>query len=115
MAKTQPTPAPVLDPVPPAPDSEVKVTPPPSTEPEVVKSRHPQGVTMHDAGALPYTADRDKRLATAEPQAAPPGWKGTYRSCGGCGAFLGNEDRCPKCAPASALPNVFNVGPKGEV
>ncbi len=91
------------------------VAPPPEevvTEPEIEApvSTLPAGVQMHDAGPLPYTADRAQRLAH-DPSQAPPGHKGSFGRCGGCGDFLGMADRCPKCAPARLPPNVVNGGP----
>ncbi len=105
MAKTatHDPPAPPAPLPPPAPDSE-----PPATAPA---SRLPDGVQMHQAGALPYTANREAYLAKT-PQGAPPGWQGTYGSCGGCGAFLGTSDRCPACAPAALPPHIVNAGPQ---
>lgn len=77
---------------------------------EEVKSTLPAGVQMHDAGVLPYTADRAERIAP-DPARPPVGWAGSYRSCGGCGDFLPTGvERCPKCAPARVLPNVVNGG-----
>lgn len=96
---THPTTAPVLPP----PD-EV------ATEPEIAIdepiSSYPAGVSMHDAGKLPNTSDRADRIEP-DPKRPPVGWQGAYSSCGGCGDFLGNADRCPKCAPPVG-PNVTN-------
>lgn len=82
----------------------------PTTEPEIPEpvSTLPEGVSMHDAGVLPNTANRAEFM-TLDPKRPPPGWKGTFNSCGGCGDFLGNSERCPKCAPVAA-PNVYNHG-----
>jgi len=81
------------------------------TEPEIdaPASTLPAGVSMHDADKLPNAADRAKRIAR-DPTQPPIGWKGTFSSCGGCGDFLGNADRCPQCAPP-VDPNIVNGGP----
>lgn len=52
--------------------------------------------------------------AEPDPKKPPTGWAGSYRTCGGCGDFLGNEKFCKKCSPhrfpsnvsMSALPKV---------
>ncbi len=98
--------------VPPPPVSETDVAPlsaPTTLAPETPVSRYPDGVQMHDTGAMPYTSDRAERLNTGDPEKAPPGWQGSYRSCGVCGKFLGNETRCPKCAPEVVPGNVHNM------
>jgi hypothetical protein len=108
MAKPEKTTAatePTIAPPPLAPDSE----PAPETQPEGVTPNYPAGVSMHQAGTLPNTSDRANRIA-ADPKSPPPGWKGSFSRCGGCGDFLGNADRCPTCAPAYVPPMAFNGG-----
>lgn len=60
----------------------------------------PAGVQMHETGTIPYARPvPEEQRDMSKP---PPGWKGSYSRCGGCGAFLGNADRCAKCSPAGA-------------
>lgn len=93
--------------------TEPTIAPPPivpdevTTSPEIACGVLPAGVQMHDAGALPNTSDRARFIAP-DPTQPPTGWKGTFNRCGGCGDFLGNAERCPKCAPARLPANVVN-------
>jgi len=85
--------APVLAPV-----YEETTTVEDETIPEVIVSRLPDGVEMVAAGKLPRTADRAVRIEP-DRKAPPPGWQGSFTSCGSCGDFLGNSSHCPKCSP----------------
>jgi len=102
MAKPVLTPPP--DPTPAPPPDEVV------TEPEIegAPGTLPDGVSMHDAGKLPNTTNRADLIAP-DPTQPPPGWKGSFARCGGCGDFIGNADRCPKCAPPMPATN-YNHG-----
>ena len=106
MAKLEPKTSatdPTIAPSPPSSEEDVTV-------PEIViPSSLPTGVVMHETGVLPYTADRAGRI-TADPSQPPPGWKGSFSRCGGCGDFLGNANRCERCTPPMG-PNVVNGGP----
>lgn len=95
----------------PPPDSDIDVSQDErETEPviETPPSALPAGVQMHETGVLPNTTNRDL-VIQRDPKMPPPGWKGTFHRCGGCGDFIGNSDRCPKCTPAGAgAPYVVN-------
>ncbi len=58
----------------------------------------PSGVFMHEQSAVP-NATRKPAMVQPNPKGPPIGWIGAYSTCGGCGEFIGNENRCMHCAP----------------
>jgi hypothetical protein len=60
---------------------------------------------MHDAAMPPRPVEiapmPGEERARLEP---PPGWKGTYQRCGGCGDFLKDHNPCPACTPQAPAP-----------
>lgn len=89
---------------------------PSQATPEPVKAEEPEhvpqlpdGVQMHWHNQMPIPTELVK-AEEVDPKSPPPGWQGGYSRCAGCGDFLGNANRCLKCAPYEDVPNVVNMG-----
>ena len=76
----------------------------------VEASSLPPGVEMVDAGARSRATEVALEPVERDPKRPPPGWMGSYLTCGFCGDFI-RRDSCPTCAPITMLDHIVNSGP----